>query len=47
VVRDPRQAVPISGTWTGFPSDFIDMTVDVAVTPEDVDRPEEAARATA
>ena len=34
VVRDPRQAVPISGTWTGFPSDFIDMTVDVTVTPE-------------
>jgi transglutaminase-like putative cysteine protease len=44
VVRDPRQAVPISGTWTGFPSDFIDMTVDVAVTPE---TPEEAARARA
>ena len=46
VVRDPRQAVPISGTWTGFPSDFIDMTVDVSVTPED-DAPEEAARARA
>ena len=44
VVRDPRQAVPVSGTWTGFPSDFIDMTVDVAVTP---DSPEEAARARA
>lgn len=44
VVRDPRQAVPISGTWTGFPSDFIDMTVDVAVTP---DTPEEAPRARA
>jgi transglutaminase-like putative cysteine protease len=37
VVRDPRQAVPISGIWTGFPSDFIDMTVDVAVTPEEFD----------
>jgi transglutaminase-like putative cysteine protease len=37
VVRDPRQAVPVAGTWTGFPSDFIDMTVDVAVTPEDGD----------
>ena len=34
VVRDPRQAVPVSGTWTGFPSDFVEMTVDVAVTPE-------------
>jgi len=44
VVRDPRQAVPISGTWTGFPSDFIDMTVDVSVTP---DAPEPAARARA
>ena len=43
VVRDPRQAVPISGTWTGFPSDFIDMTVDVAVTPDD-EAPEEEAR---
>jgi transglutaminase-like putative cysteine protease len=47
VVRDPRQAVPISGTWTGFPSDFIEMTVDVAVTPEDADAPEEAERVTA
>jgi transglutaminase-like putative cysteine protease len=44
VVRDPRQAVPISGTWTGFPSDFIEMTVDVSVTP---DLPEEAPRARA
>jgi transglutaminase-like putative cysteine protease len=44
VVRDPRQAVPISGTWTGFPSDFIEMTVDVAVTP---DAAEEPARASA
>lgn len=47
VVRDPRQAVPISGTWTGFPSDFIDMTVDVAVTPEEPDTPEQVARASA
>jgi transglutaminase-like putative cysteine protease len=44
VVRDPRQAVPISGTWTGFPSDFIEMTVDVSVTP---DLREEASRARA
>jgi len=44
VVRDPRQAVPVSGTWTGFPSDFVEMTVDVAVTP---DASEEAARARA
>jgi transglutaminase-like putative cysteine protease len=44
VVRDPRQAVPIAGTWTGFPSDFIEMTVDVSVI---ADQTEEAARATA
>jgi len=44
VVRDPRQAVPISGTWTGFPSDFIDMTVDVAVTPAISDTIDEAER---
>jgi transglutaminase-like putative cysteine protease len=34
VARDPRQAVPISGTWTGFPSDYLDMTVEVEVTAE-------------
>jgi transglutaminase-like putative cysteine protease len=34
VARDPRQAVPISGTWTGFPSDHLGMTVEVAVTAE-------------
>jgi len=34
VVRDPRQAVPISGSWTGFPSDLLGMTVEVGVTSE-------------
>jgi transglutaminase-like putative cysteine protease len=34
VARDPRQAVPISGTWTGFPSDSLGMTVEVEVTAE-------------
>jgi transglutaminase-like putative cysteine protease len=34
VVRDPRQAVPVSGTWTGFPSDALGMTVEVEVTAE-------------
>jgi transglutaminase-like putative cysteine protease len=34
VVRDPRQAVPVSGTWTGFPSDALGMTVEVDVTAE-------------
>jgi transglutaminase-like putative cysteine protease len=34
VVRDPRQAVPVSGTWTGFPSDALGMTVEVEVAAE-------------
>ena len=34
VVRDPRQAAPISGTWTGFPSDHLGMNVEVEVTAE-------------
>jgi transglutaminase-like putative cysteine protease len=32
VVRDPRQAIPLHGTWTGFPSDYLGMRVKVAVT---------------
>jgi transglutaminase-like putative cysteine protease len=32
VVRDPRQAIPLHGTWTGFPSDNFGMTVEVNVT---------------
>ena len=32
VVRDPRQAVPLSGSWTGRPSDLLGMTVEVSVT---------------
>jgi transglutaminase-like putative cysteine protease len=31
VVRDPRQAIPLYGTWTGFPSDNLGMTVAVNV----------------
>lgn len=31
VVRDPSQAVTISGSWNGVPSDFIGMSVDVSV----------------
>jgi transglutaminase-like putative cysteine protease len=38
VVRDPRQAVPVSGTWTGFPSDHLGMSVEVEVTADhDID----------
>lgn len=31
VVRDPAQAVPLSGTWTGSPGSFVDMDVEVDV----------------
>ncbi len=34
VTRDPSQAIPVAGTWTGAPSDFLGMTVDVQTTPE-------------
>ena len=34
VVRDARNAVPLSGTWTGFPSDFLGMDVTVSVTSD-------------
>ncbi len=39
VVRDPRQAVPLSGTWTGFPADCLGMTVDVRVEAETEAKP--------
>jgi len=32
IARDPRQAMPISGSWTGFPSDSLGMEVEVEVT---------------
>lgn len=32
VARDIYQAVPISGTWAGFPGSFIDMTVAVNIS---------------
>ena len=36
IARDIYQAVPISGTWSGFPGSFVDMSVavDVAVVAE-------------
>lgn len=34
VARDPIQAVPIWGTWTGFPSSSVGLTVDVHITSE-------------
>jgi transglutaminase-like putative cysteine protease len=43
--RDPAQAVPLWGTWTGFPSDSLGLTVDVAVTasPTPTHRPPRVA----
>ncbi|MBV8359825.1 MAG: transglutaminase family protein, partial [Deltaproteobacteria bacterium] len=32
VARDPSQAIPVSGQWTGAPGDFIGMEVDVSLT---------------
>jgi transglutaminase-like putative cysteine protease len=31
VARDPRQVIPLHGTWTGFPADYVGMKVAVAV----------------
>jgi transglutaminase-like putative cysteine protease len=39
VVRDPSQAVPVSGTWTGAPTDYLGMEVDVKVTAHDSSAP--------
>ena len=34
VARDPSQAIPLSGTYSGGPTDFLDMEVVVTVTTE-------------
>ncbi len=34
VARDPAQAVPVQGSYTGLAEDFIDMTVEVTVSAE-------------
>ena len=34
VARDPSQALPVSGSWTGAPSDYLGMEVDVQVKAE-------------
>jgi transglutaminase-like putative cysteine protease len=36
VVRDPSQAVPISGTWFGSRADYLGMTVQVSVISDDI-----------
>jgi len=35
VVRDPRQATPLSGSWTGSASDCLGMDVTIRVTSDD------------
>ncbi|MGG5886510.1 transglutaminase family protein [Falsiroseomonas sp. HC035] len=35
VARDHRHAIPLHGTWTGFPADDLGMTVEVSVTAVD------------
>ncbi len=37
IARDIYQAVPISGTWAGFPGSFLDMTVSVGISVDDPD----------
>ena len=39
VTRDHRHAVPLHGTWTGFPSASLGMTVEVSVTEAAPDAP--------
>jgi len=44
VVRVPCQAIPLHGTWTGFPSDYLGMTVEVKVTAADAEGANRPAR---
>jgi transglutaminase-like putative cysteine protease len=37
IARDPRQALPLWGTWSGLPADFLDMEVEVDVRAESED----------
>jgi transglutaminase-like putative cysteine protease len=39
VARDPSQALPLSGTYCGYASDFIDMEVEVRVRAIAAERP--------
>jgi transglutaminase-like putative cysteine protease len=34
VARDPRQAVPLHGSWAGLPTDYLGMDVEVEVSVE-------------
>jgi transglutaminase-like putative cysteine protease len=35
IARDPRQAMPLHGTWAGLPADYLGMDVEVEVSVED------------
>jgi transglutaminase-like putative cysteine protease len=35
VARDPNHAVPLQGTWTGAPGDYLGMQVRVEVTADE------------
>ena len=39
VARDIYQAVPVSGTWSGFPGSFLDMSVSVDISVDDTVEP--------
>ena len=47
VTRDPRQALPLHGTYTGFPADNLGMSVEVSVTADDPIESEIARRGAA
>lgn len=38
IARDPYQAIPLSGQWTGFPGSNLGMTVDVDIRLDDAPR---------
>ena len=39
IARDPSQAVPLWGTWTGFPASALGLTVEVSVTASSSPQP--------
>ena len=40
VVREPRQAVPLSGSWTGVAADCLGMEVSIRVTSDEATGPQ-------
>ncbi|WP_411289032.1 transglutaminase family protein [Phenylobacterium sp.] len=36
ITRDPRQATPLHGTWSGLPNDYLGMDVEVDIAVEEV-----------